>query len=144
MGVTGGSLDLGVSEQFSDHGQTLADQQPAAGETVPQVMNSYIVEPGARADTPPGMLHVSKMTSRFAPRDYPRVAVTPVDALKDGDRRIAEIHYLGARLVILATAIYPLAIRYQAPYRYLERASQGALKRIPAHSKGQKQYGLSY
>ena len=32
MGVTGGSLDLGVSEQFSDHGQTLADQQPAAGE----------------------------------------------------------------------------------------------------------------
>ena len=40
-------------------------------------MNSYIVEPGARADTPPGMLQVSKMTSRFAPRDHPRVAVTP-------------------------------------------------------------------
>ena len=63
-------------------------------------MNSYIVEPGARADTPPGMLQVSKMTSRFAPRDHPRVAVTPVDALKDGDRRIAEIHHLGARLGI--------------------------------------------
>ena len=61
-------------------------------------MNSYIVEPGARADTPPGMLQVGKMTSRFAPRDYPGVAVTPVDALKDGDRRIAEIHHLGARL----------------------------------------------
>ena len=54
-------------------------------------MNSYIVEPGARADTPPGMLQVSKMTSRFAPRDHPRVAVTPVDALKDGDRRVPEI-----------------------------------------------------
>ena len=39
-------------------------------------MNSYIVEPGARADTPPGMLQVGKMTSRFAPRDYPGVAVT--------------------------------------------------------------------
>ena len=30
----------------------------------------------------------------------------------------------------------PLAIGYQAPYRYLERASQGALKRTSAHSKG--------
>ena len=98
MGVTGGCLHLGVSQQFSDHWQTLADQQPAAGETVSQVMNSYIVERGARADAPPGMLQVSKMTSRFAPRDYPGVAVTPVDALKDGDRRIAEIHHLGARL----------------------------------------------
>ena len=64
MGVTGGSLHLGVSQQFSDHWQTLADQQPAAGERVPQVMNSYIVERGARADAPPGMLQVSKMTSR--------------------------------------------------------------------------------
>ena len=63
-----------------------------------KIVDAHVVKPGARADTPPGMLHVSKMTSRFAPRDYPRVAVTPVDALKDGDRRIAEIHHLGTRL----------------------------------------------
>ena len=72
-------------------------------------MNSYIVEPGARADTPPGMLQVSKMTSRFAPRDHPRVAVTPVDALKDGDRRVPEIHHLGARLGITYTNFIWLA-----------------------------------
>ena len=100
MGVTGGCLHLGVSQQFSDHWQTLADQQPAAGERMPQVMNSYIVEPGARTDTPPGMLQVSKMTSRFAPRDYPGVAVLPVDAVQDGDRRVPEIHHLGARLAV--------------------------------------------
>ena len=61
-------------------------------------MNSYIVEPGARADTPPGMLQVSKMTFRFTSRDHPGVAISPVDALKNCDRRIAEIHHLGARL----------------------------------------------
>ena len=73
-------------------------------------MNSYIVEPGARADTPPGMLQVSKMISWFAPRDYPGVAVTPVDALKDGDRRIAEIHHLGARLGVRQTQLTLLQI----------------------------------
>ena len=46
-------------------------------------MNSYIVERGARADAPPRMLQVSKMTSRFTSHDHPGVAVTPVDALKD-------------------------------------------------------------
>ena len=98
MGVTGGCLHLGVSQQFSDHWQTLAHQQPAAGEAVTKIVDAHVVKPGARADTPPGMLQVSKMTSRFAPRDHPGVAVTPVDALKDGDRRVPEIHHLGARL----------------------------------------------
>ena len=60
-------------------------------------MNSYIVERGARADAPPGMLQVSKMTSRFAPRDYPGIAISPVDALKDGDRRVPKIHHLVVR-----------------------------------------------
>ena len=98
MSVSGGGLDLGVSEQLSNHGQTLADQQPAAGEAVSQVVNPHVVKLGPRSDTPPGMLQVGKMTSWFAPRDYPGVAISPVDALKDGDRRVAEIHHLGARL----------------------------------------------
>ena len=53
MGVTGGSLDLGVSEQFSDHWQTLADQQPAAGERVPQIVKAHAAQVGFRTDPAP-------------------------------------------------------------------------------------------
>ena len=65
MGVTSGSLDLGVSEQFSDHWQTLADQQPAAGETMPKVMDADVFEIGTRPDAAPRVLKVGEVVAQF-------------------------------------------------------------------------------
>ena len=48
MSVSGGGLDLGVSEQLPNHGQTLADQQPTAGEAVTKIVDAHVVKPGAR------------------------------------------------------------------------------------------------
>ena len=50
----------------------------------------------ARADSPPGVLKVGQMTSGFTPDDGPGIAVPPVDAAQHENRRIAEIHHLGA------------------------------------------------
>ena len=52
MGVSGGRLDLGMPKQLPNHGHPLADQQPAAGEAVTEVMDPHVVEPGPRPDAP--------------------------------------------------------------------------------------------
>ena len=58
MGVAGSGLDLGVTEEFSDHRQVLADDKAPAGKGMSQVMNADIVEPGGFADPAPRVLQV--------------------------------------------------------------------------------------
>ena len=75
MGVTGGRLDLRVSQQFADHGQALAERQRAGSERVTEVVNSHPVESGAGSDTPPGVLQVGEVPALFAARDHPRIVL---------------------------------------------------------------------
>ena len=45
VGVAGGGLNLGVTQELADHGQALADQQTATGEGMAQVVDTDIVYP---------------------------------------------------------------------------------------------------
>ena len=56
--ITSSRLNLRVTKELSDHGEPLADEQAATGEGVTQVMDSHIVEPGARLDAPLQVLQV--------------------------------------------------------------------------------------
>ena len=53
MGVSGGRLDLRVSEQFSYHGQALAERQRAGSERLTDVVNVYVVQSGLDEDALP-------------------------------------------------------------------------------------------
>ena len=75
MGVAGGRLDLRVSQQFSYHGQALAERQRAGSERMAEVVNSHPVESGAGSDTPPGVLQVGEVQARLAARDHPRIVL---------------------------------------------------------------------
>ena len=50
MGVSGGRLDLRVSQQFSYHGQALAERQRTGSKRMAEVVNSHPVESGAGSD----------------------------------------------------------------------------------------------
>ena len=89
MGVAGGGLNLCVTEELADHGQAFADQQTAAGEAVPQIVDAHIVEPRTCPDAPPGMLQVGQMAALLASGDNPRVVVLPLDVAQHGDRGFA-------------------------------------------------------
>ena len=49
MGVAGGGLNLCVTDELADHGQAFAYQKTTAGEGVPEVVNSYVLQFGTRA-----------------------------------------------------------------------------------------------
>ena len=100
VGVAGGGLNLGVTQELADHGQAFADEQSTAGKAMPQIVYSHIVEPRPSPDAPPGVLQVGEMAPRLATRDHPRVVVLSLDAAQHRDRRVAQMHHLGARLGI--------------------------------------------
>ena len=56
MRVPRGRLNLRVTEQFPDHREALSQGQRPRSIRMPEVMNSHIVQLGARADAAPGPL----------------------------------------------------------------------------------------
>ena len=44
VGIARRGLDVVVTEQLSDHGEALADEQAAAGEAVPQVVDAQVLD----------------------------------------------------------------------------------------------------
>ena len=51
---------------IANHGQPLADQQSTTGEGMAEIMDSHIIEPSPRPDSPPRMLQVGQMAARLA------------------------------------------------------------------------------
>ena len=56
MGIPRRSLNLRVSEQFTDHRQPFADEQSAGRECVAEIVNAYIVQSGGLTNAAPWML----------------------------------------------------------------------------------------
>ncbi len=64
MGVAGGRLDVTVAEQLPDYRQGLAERQGPGRKGMSEIVNSYIFQPGALADAPPGSLQIGEVGAR--------------------------------------------------------------------------------
>ena len=91
-------LHLRMPEQLADHRQSLTDGDGGRRERVPQVMDADVLEAGARSDTLPEWLKVREPRARFRSHDHPRIFVDALDLLQHIDRRLTEMHDLGAGL----------------------------------------------
>ena len=59
MGIPRRRLNLRVSKQFTDHRQPFANEQPAGGEGVAEIVNAHIVQSGGFPNATPWMLKIS-------------------------------------------------------------------------------------
>ena len=75
VGVAGGRLDLCVPQELSDHRQALAKRQSARSERMAEVMDPYIVEPGALPDAPPRVLEIGEVRARLAACYHPGIVL---------------------------------------------------------------------
>ena len=91
-------LNLRMSEQFADHWQSLTGGDGSRRERVPQIVDANVLEPGAGSDTLPEWLQVRKPRARFRPHDHPRISLDVFNLFQNLDRRLTEMHDLGAGL----------------------------------------------
>ena len=61
-------------------------------------MDSNILETGARSDTLPEWLQVREPAAGQGANDHPRISVNALDLRQHLDRRLTEMHDLGAGL----------------------------------------------
>ena len=73
MRVSRRDLNLRVAEQLPDHRQALAQRQRARGKAVPQVVDAYVAQAGARPDAPPRVLQVGEMGARLPAGNDPGI-----------------------------------------------------------------------
>ena len=66
MGIASRRLDLGVPQQLADRRQVLAERKGPAGEAVPKIVDTNIVEPGLLSDPIPVVGNVGEAAARFA------------------------------------------------------------------------------
>ena len=50
-----------MTEQLADHREALADRQGSGSKAVTRIMNSDILQSGARTDAAPGLLQIGKV-----------------------------------------------------------------------------------
>ena len=77
MGIASRRLDLGVSEQFADHGQALAKRQGTGSERMTEVMKPDVLKPGARSYAIPVAVEVRQAGAQSAARNDPGIAGDP-------------------------------------------------------------------
>ena len=58
MGIPRRSLNLRTSKQFSDHRQSLADEQPTGCECVAEIVNACVAQSRGFTDATPRMLKI--------------------------------------------------------------------------------------
>lgn len=75
VGVAGGCLHLGVTEQLADHREPLAECQRAGGKGVAKVMDADVVEFGTRPDAAPRVLKVGEVAAGLLAGDHPRIVL---------------------------------------------------------------------
>ena len=56
VSVAGRGLNLSMPQELAYHSQALAKRQRPARKAVPEVMNSHVLQPGARPDPAPRLL----------------------------------------------------------------------------------------
>ena len=86
MNIAHGSLDLGVAEQFADHGdvQTLSDRSRSIGVT--QVMDAHMFELGRLTNSPPRPLQVRPMLFFDFTDNHVVIAIDTREVIQDGYR----------------------------------------------------------
>ena len=84
MCVSGGRLHLRVTEQFPDHRETLTECQGSGSIAVTQVMNTHVLQSGARADAAPGLLQIGEVGPRQLADDDPGIAVLAGEVRQNG------------------------------------------------------------
>ena len=89
-------LNLRMSEQLSDHRQSLTRRNGNRCERVPQVMDADVLETGAGSDTLPEWLEVGEPSIRFRSHDHPRVLLDAFNLFQNLDRGLTEVHDLRA------------------------------------------------
>ena len=62
--ISRGRLHLGVTEQLPDHREDFAQGQRPRSIRMTKVVNTHVLQPGARADTAPGALEIGEMGAR--------------------------------------------------------------------------------
>ena len=77
MGVTRSGLNLGVTEEFPNHRQTLTERQGLRSKAVPEVMKPDVLKPGARPYAVPVAVEVRQARARSAARNDPGIAGGP-------------------------------------------------------------------
>ena len=91
-------LHLRVPEQLANHWQSLTVCNRCRRECVPQIMDTYVLEAGARSEALPEWLKIREPCAWFRPHDHPRISVDTFNLLQHCDRRLPEMHDLGAGL----------------------------------------------
>ena len=81
MGIARGGLDLRVTEQLPDHGQALAEGQGTGCKGVAKVMDTHVVERGARPDTAPRVLEVGEVAAGLP--GWRKVSFSDIEACAD-------------------------------------------------------------
>lgn len=61
-------------------------------------MDADVLETGSGSDTLPKWLEVGEPRARFRSHDHPRVSVDAFNLFQNLDRRLTEMHHLGAGL----------------------------------------------
>ena len=87
MGIACGGLWLGVAEQTTDNGKTLAEGNATGRESVAEIVYSYIRQISKFPDASPRLLHVCEVLAFDISRDHIGVVVLALYRLQqlDGD-----------------------------------------------------------
>ena len=100
MGITGGGLDLGVTEELADHGQAHALGDGVGGKGMAKVMDAHVHDPGALADALPELLDFFSVGAWDLTANHPRVIGLPFEVGKQIEGRGAKMHNSGSGLGI--------------------------------------------
>ncbi len=100
MSVSGRRLNLGVAQQFADHGKSLASSHCGGGKGVAQVMDTHVLQSGPRSHTLPEWLEVAEPLSFQCASDDPWVVRDPFGGFEQINRWLAEMDHFGTRLGI--------------------------------------------
>lgn len=98
MRVSRGGLNLGVAEQLPDHRQSLAGRHGGRRESVPEIVDPSVLQPGPGTNPLPEGLQITQALPFQSTADDPRVIMDPLCGLQKLDSWLAEMNHLGAGL----------------------------------------------
>ena len=100
MRIARGGLDPVVAQQLPDHAQALAERQRTARPGMPQVMDTYIFEPGPGTHDQPRIVDVGHARTRLLPGDHPRVVRNPGNFRQHAGHGGCQRHHARAALAV--------------------------------------------
>ncbi len=111
MDMVGRRLDLVVTEQSPDHGQALSNEQAAAGEAVPQVVDAQVPDARALRHEAPPPVQESGMRPAPKARNHPGAIFYAPYAAQHRDHAIAQkMHDPGSGFGIGQSQLAPVHV----------------------------------